>query len=96
MGWSAGSRRILAGLRGTVNYSYTSYTDFKGHTPVVAVAILLASSPLAAVLALSPVGHATQLVGFRVGRERHAVEHRVGGNRGSPSLGIGQRGHEVQ
>ena len=65
------------------------------HTPVVAVPVLLASSPLA-VFALCPVGHAAQLVCLRVGRERDAVEHRLAGDGGAPAIGRGERGHEVE
>jgi hypothetical protein len=65
------------------------------HTSVVAVAVLLAPSPLA-VFALGPVGHAAQLVCFRVRRERDAVEHRLAGDDGAPALAGGQAGHEVE
>lgn len=64
-------------------------------TSVVAVAVLLATAPVA-VLAVGPVGHATQLVGLGVRRKRHAVEHGLLRDRRAPALGGGECGHKVQ
>jgi hypothetical protein len=64
-------------------------------TSVVAVAVLLATGPVA-VLAVCPVGHATQLVGLGVRRKGDAVEHGLLRDRRAPTLGGGERGHKVQ
>lgn len=64
-------------------------------TSVVAVAVLLAAAPVA-VLAVGPVGHATQLVGLGIMRKWNAFEHDLLRDRWAPALGGGERGHEVQ